>query len=268
MSSPIPYLGSKISLISKSEIRYEGILYTIDAQESIIALAKVRSFGTEDRPAAMTVHPADEVFEYIIFKGSDIKKIEVCETPKQPTINDPAIVHAGSGIRHTLGPIGGGAPAPSMFGGYSQQIGQQGLAAQSFLSNVQPSELPAEPVALPTPIGPPRHQQQTHLPEMAQHSNQTALAEVLSRSPTPTAAAQQLVITRRSPVMDSAVQVSPPKTKSPKEEAKPQREERREKREVTERRERREPERREGKAPAGGASGKKGSNRKERKKRT
>lgn len=40
MSDSIPYLGSKISLISKSEIRYEGILYTIDAQESIIALAK------------------------------------------------------------------------------------------------------------------------------------------------------------------------------------------------------------------------------------
>lgn len=40
MSEPIPFLGSKISLISKSEIRYEGILYTIDAQESIIVLTK------------------------------------------------------------------------------------------------------------------------------------------------------------------------------------------------------------------------------------
>ena len=58
----------------------------------------VRSFGTEDRPTDRPVAPRDEIYEYIIFRGSDIKDIRVCHPPKpQPTLqgglpNDPAIV--------------------------------------------------------------------------------------------------------------------------------------------------------------------------------
>lgn len=95
-----PYIGSKISLISKSEIRYEGILYTIDPKESTIALAKVRCFGTETRIAASSIDPApvpprDEIYEYIIFKASDIKDLTVCETP-QPAPN----IYASAGLPH------------------------------------------------------------------------------------------------------------------------------------------------------------------------
>ena len=63
--------------------------------EIFFLFVSVKSFGTEDRPAAIQVQSSDEQFEYIIFKGTDIKKIEVCEAPKPQhvqTISDPAIV--------------------------------------------------------------------------------------------------------------------------------------------------------------------------------
>ena len=43
MSKTTPFIGSKISLISKAEIRYEGTLYQVDADNSTVTLAK----GTE-----------------------------------------------------------------------------------------------------------------------------------------------------------------------------------------------------------------------------
>ena len=38
MAETAPYIGAHISLVSKSNIRYEGVLYTIDTKESSIAL--------------------------------------------------------------------------------------------------------------------------------------------------------------------------------------------------------------------------------------
>jgi len=89
-----PYLGSKISLVSKAKIRYEGILYTIDANESTVALSKVRSFGTEDRPTDRPVPARDEIFEYIIFRGADIEDLQVREPPQSSLSQDPAIVES------------------------------------------------------------------------------------------------------------------------------------------------------------------------------
>ena len=81
MSATLPYIGSQISLISKSDIRYEGTLSSIDTSQHTVSLSAVRSFGTEGRRGDGREIPAsNDIYEVIIFRGADIKDLTVIQS--------------------------------------------------------------------------------------------------------------------------------------------------------------------------------------------
>ncbi|KAJ4269590.1 hypothetical protein NW762_001257 [Fusarium torreyae] len=117
------FLGSRISLISKSDIRYVGTLHEINSDESTVSLENVRSFGTEGRKGRPEeeIAPSDQVYEYIVFRGSDVKDLRIEEHPnikenKPPAVpDDPAIVGARA-RPGAQGPNQNAPPGPGAFG--------------------------------------------------------------------------------------------------------------------------------------------------------
>ncbi|KAI4720442.1 hypothetical protein E4T48_03335 [Aureobasidium sp. EXF-10727] len=96
------FIGSRISLISKSDIKYVGTLHEINSENSTVALENVKSFGTEGRRGNPDdeIPPNDQIYDYIVFRGSDVKDLTIVEPPKEnkpqpPQMpNDPAILGA------------------------------------------------------------------------------------------------------------------------------------------------------------------------------
>lgn len=75
-------------------------MHEINSETSTVALENVTSFGTEGRKSNPDeeIAPSDSIYEYIVFRGSDVKDLRIEEAPavkenKPPQVpNDPAIL--------------------------------------------------------------------------------------------------------------------------------------------------------------------------------
>ena len=81
------------------------MLHKINSDESTVSLENVISYGTEGRKGKPEeeIAPSDQIYEYIVFRGSDVKDLRIEETPSKENVplgvpNDPAIV----GVRTSL----------------------------------------------------------------------------------------------------------------------------------------------------------------------
>jgi len=76
------YAGSKISLITTSDVRYEGVLCTLDSHENALSVQSVRSFGTEGRKLP-EIPKSNEIYDSILFRNKDLKLVTVLENDEK-----------------------------------------------------------------------------------------------------------------------------------------------------------------------------------------
>ncbi|CAD6580380.1 MAG: hypothetical protein ASARMPREDX12_004194 [Alectoria sarmentosa] len=153
------YIGSRISLISKRDIRYVGTLHEISSENSTVALEQVKSFGTEGRNPEDEVPASDNVYEYIVFRGSDVKDLRIEKEPEKSTQkpqvpDDPAILGNAR-------PIGTPSSMPQAQN-QQQPLSQPPQQIQQNQQQQQQQRFQQQP---PHQQGPPRFQQQQYFPQ-------------------------------------------------------------------------------------------------------
>jgi len=89
-------IGSKLSIITTAQIRYEGILHQADPITKAMTLMQVKNFGSEGRRGGtQEIDSQDNVIDEVIFKLEHIRDFKII-APPNPTLLDPAIVSASN----------------------------------------------------------------------------------------------------------------------------------------------------------------------------
>ncbi|MED6182388.1 hypothetical protein PIB30_028135 [Stylosanthes scabra] len=149
------YIGSFISLLSKSEIRYEGVLYFLNVHDSTIGLKN--EGRRKDSPQ---IPPSEKVYEYILFRGNDIKNLQIKSPPtsaksEEQIHNDPAI------IQSQLNSL----PAASFGGRSSTESIQRQDSLDMFSKAIPAGLLSHQPATQPGPSN------QSAAPQVADHQS-------------------------------------------------------------------------------------------------
>jgi protein LSM14 len=85
-------IGKRISLTSNNNCRYEGTLDSVDAAQQLVKLINVQTRGTENRePSSNFVPGSDDIYQYIIFRGSDIKELSLIQESAVPEKVSPPV---------------------------------------------------------------------------------------------------------------------------------------------------------------------------------
>lgn len=85
-------LGSKLSIITTAQVRYEGTLTSADSINKAMILIKVKSMGTEGRRNGTNeILGNDSEIAEVTFKVDLIKDFRIIEKPNENLI-DPAII--------------------------------------------------------------------------------------------------------------------------------------------------------------------------------
>ncbi|KAI5167227.1 hypothetical protein NEIRO03_1742 [Nematocida sp. AWRm78] len=89
--------GRGIEIISKSGVRYSGILSNYDSNKGTVTLCKVRSFGSENRVSPVKIQVSEQIYEYIVFKIENIKGVKEGNEWVSITTGDKVIINS---VRH------------------------------------------------------------------------------------------------------------------------------------------------------------------------
>lgn len=131
------FIGSKISIITHEELRYEGRLFNLNTEDSSIVLENVRCMGTEMRGKNGEVPPSNTVHDYMVFKADDIKDISVSEV--QQVEPPPVTPYGYQGMGSAYGAV-------TMDPASSRSMGSQNIAASERSNYAMGGHMGMQPI--------------------------------------------------------------------------------------------------------------------------